>query len=84
MVHRRLCYDDGKGVNEPLNETEFREGLVVRGRHWLLIGNDPNLEQTAEKLVAELQNEPILLFAPTDLDFQTWQHSQLTSVGGTA
>ena len=46
MVHRRLLYDDSRGVGEPLDETEFVNpyvgdnqgakfgaGLVIRGRH---------------------------------------------------
>jgi hypothetical protein len=42
MVHRRLLRDDNRGVAEPLNETTracstgcAREGLAVRGTHWL-------------------------------------------------
>lgn len=37
MLHRRTLYDDALGVGEPLNETAFGEGLVVRGKHYILI-----------------------------------------------
>lgn len=40
MIHRRTLYDDSLGVGEPLNETAFGQGLVVRGRH-LLIAERP-------------------------------------------
>ncbi|CAF5008610.1 unnamed protein product, partial [Rotaria sp. Silwood1] len=30
MLHRRTVYDDSEGVDEPLNETAFGKGLVVR------------------------------------------------------
>lgn len=36
MVHRRLLDDDAFGVGEPLNETAFNEGLVARGKHYLI------------------------------------------------
>uniref|UniRef100_A0A8D8LJC1 Alpha-mannosidase n=2 Tax=Cacopsylla melanoneura TaxID=428564 RepID=A0A8D8LJC1_9HEMI len=33
MIHRRLLYDDNKGVREPLDEIAFSQGLVARGTH---------------------------------------------------
>jgi lysosomal alpha-mannosidase len=37
MVHRRLLCDDLRGVKEPLNETAYGEGLVVRGKQLLIV-----------------------------------------------
>ncbi|CAH0546121.1 unnamed protein product [Brassicogethes aeneus] len=73
MVHRRLFHDDNKGVNENLNETEFGQGVVVRGSHLLTLGpitttnkNQKNAE-TKEK-IRELKKllSPIVFVAPTD------------------
>ncbi|KAG7274498.1 hypothetical protein CRUP_025691 [Coryphaenoides rupestris] len=43
MLHRRLLYDDVRGVCEPLNETSgvFPLGLVVRGRLLLSLAPPP-------------------------------------------
>lgn len=39
MVHRNCLHDDAFGVTEALNETAFGKGLVVRGSHYLTVGN---------------------------------------------
>lgn len=37
MLHRRILHDDFLGVGEALNETAYGQGLVVRGRHFLIL-----------------------------------------------
>ncbi|CAF1424428.1 unnamed protein product [Rotaria magnacalcarata] len=37
MVHRRVLHDDSLGVNEVLNETAYGKGLVVTGKHILIV-----------------------------------------------
>jgi lysosomal alpha-mannosidase len=37
MVHRRILHDDEMGVGEPLNEIAYGKGLVVSGKHILLV-----------------------------------------------
>ncbi|XP_053907882.1 lysosomal alpha-mannosidase [Cuculus canorus] len=64
MVHRRLLYDDGRGVGEPLLEPgATQQGLVVRGRHLILL--DP-VESAAERhrlLAQELVAAPYTVLA---------------------
>ena len=41
MIHRRLLMDDGRGVGEPLNETDNdRSGLRQSVRHYILFEGD--------------------------------------------
>ncbi|XP_074544747.1 lysosomal alpha-mannosidase [Halichoeres trimaculatus] len=69
MLHRRLLYDDVRGVGEPLNETSdiFPEGLVVRGRLLLSLDPPPSASDAHRPLAQEMVLQPLLTFTDGDL-----------------
>uniref|UniRef100_A0A8C5D6X5 Alpha-mannosidase n=1 Tax=Gouania willdenowi TaxID=441366 RepID=A0A8C5D6X5_GOUWI len=73
MLHRRLLYDDTRGVAEPLNETSdiFPEGLVVRGRFLLTLDRPSSAADTHRPLAEEVVLQPLLTFTDGDLDPNT-------------
>jgi len=77
MIHRRLLYDDAFGVGEPLNESAYGQGLVVRGKNWLQfeIGGDAAAAQRHRFKAQELFMDTILSFIPTALTYDEW-HSK--------
>ncbi len=63
MVHRRILHDDGLGVGEALNETAFGQGLVVHGKHFLILeppANSPLIHRVGAQ---QLFMEPIATYA---------------------
>ena len=57
-------YDDGFGVDEALNEPgRDGRGLVVRGKHWLVIGSASSIPQRHRSLAYEMLHSPVLTFA---------------------
>uniref|UniRef100_A0A8C7N966 Alpha-mannosidase n=1 Tax=Oncorhynchus kisutch TaxID=8019 RepID=A0A8C7N966_ONCKI len=66
MLHRRLLYDDVRGVGEPLNETSdiYPEGLVVRGRHLLSLSPPAMAADTHRPLAQEV------VLQPSSMDFE--------------
>ncbi|XP_016945443.3 lysosomal alpha-mannosidase isoform X1 [Drosophila suzukii] len=54
MVHRRLLKDDAFGVGEALNETEFGDGLIARGKHHLFFGKSTDREGVSLKGIERL------------------------------
>ncbi|CAG12505.1 unnamed protein product, partial [Tetraodon nigroviridis] len=69
MLHRRLLYDDNRGVGEPLNEVSdiFPEGLVVRGRLLLSLDRPASAADTYRPLAEEVVLQPLLTFTDGDL-----------------
>ncbi|KAM8880161.1 lysosomal alpha-mannosidase isoform 2-T2 [Spinachia spinachia] len=64
MLHRRLLYDDVRGVAEPLNETSsvFPEGLVVRGRLLLSLQRPDGAADAHRPLAQQEVLQPTLSF----------------------
>nr|CCA13903.1 lysosomal alphamannosidase putative [Albugo laibachii Nc14] len=78
MLHRRLLVDDGKGVNEHLNETEtytdpltkktYTDGLVVRGTTFLGVSS---VKDGMRSLRTKMENQyyhPLVLFKKSNSD----------------
>ncbi|NXV71859.1 MA2B1 mannosidase, partial [Atlantisia rogersi] len=65
QVHRRLLYDDNRGVGEPLVELGAdKQGLVIRGRHLILLNAVEAAAQRHRPLAQELVLSPYAVLAP--------------------
>ncbi len=63
MIHRRLSRDDGYGMEEELNELGYDgKGLVVRGKHLLLLSTIDESMKSVKKLSKELFWKPLPMF----------------------
>ncbi|XP_078495203.1 lysosomal alpha-mannosidase [Ciona intestinalis] len=63
MVHRRLLGEDSKGVGEALNETgQFGDGLITRGKHWLLLDTVMSSAKQHRLLAEEIYMSPLVAF----------------------
>uniref|UniRef100_S4RY66 Alpha-mannosidase n=1 Tax=Petromyzon marinus TaxID=7757 RepID=S4RY66_PETMA len=80
MLHRRLLYDDHRGVDEALNEPGvWGNGLVVRGRH-LLVLEAPARSAALHRPLAQAEfMAPMPLIGPP---VQAWPSSTLTQFSG--
>lgn len=75
MLHRRLFEDDSLGLLEALNEINDFEGLVVRGKHRVLISDAENKKQyiNEKKEVIQFHLEPIVLVAEaSQVSLEDW------------
>lgn len=64
MIHRRLLYDDGFGVNEALNEPGFDgRGLVVRGSHYLTLGKAEKMIPLNKRIAKIRFHYPLVAFS---------------------
>lgn len=70
MIHRRLLYDDARGVGEPLDETETYDkkvGLEQRVRHFIVFEN-ANTTNSARLVQNNLDNSPLIYQAESSLN----------------
>lgn len=76
MIHRRLHFDDGYGMEEKLDEPGVDgKGLVVRGRHYLLIDSIRQSMTKVKALSKQLYWKPLSLFVVNASEPQTGQLS---------
>jgi lysosomal alpha-mannosidase len=72
MLHRRLLYDDRLGEGEPLNETAFGEGLVIRGKHVLIV-QSPALSARYHRVGAQqLYMHPLATYSLTQQTYDNY------------
>ena len=81
QLHRRMLKDDKRGVGEPLNETgQFGEGLIIRGKHFVLVDNIDK-SSTAHRLMAEqLFLAPRLSFNPSTTTNLSQQYNTMVCI----
>lgn len=78
-MHRRLLRDDGFEVKEPLNESAYGKGLIVRGTHYLVFGSKdgsfkPSV-QARERFAQLKVHLPSWVFFSnaSDFSYDTWR-----------
>jgi lysosomal alpha-mannosidase len=80
MVHRRILHDDSLGISEPLNETAFGQGLVVRGKHVLILETPSSSARIHRVTAQQLFMHPIATYGLPQISYanyssayrQTW------------
>jgi lysosomal alpha-mannosidase len=72
MIHRRLVYSESTSLGEPLNETAFGKGLVVRGKHILIFETPINSAIIHRVNAQQLYMHPIATFALTNDSYEIY------------
>ena len=63
MLHRRILYDDSMGVDEALNETAYGKGLVVKGKHILVVDRPADSARLHRTMAQQLYMHPLATYA---------------------
>ena len=75
MIHRRLVYSESTSLGEPLNETAYGKGLVVRGKHVLIL-ETPNNSAIIHRVNAQqLYMSSIATFSLTNDSYETYANN---------
>jgi len=72
MVHRRTLHDDALGVSEPLSETAFGTGLVVRGKHFLILESPASSALYHRVASQQLYMRPLATYALPHLSYDNY------------
>ena len=81
QVHRRILADDWKGVEEPLNETgQFGDGLIVRGKHYLLLTSPSKAAYYHRTLAEEIYMAPSIMLMEGDEEWSDKFNSTVSKV----
>ncbi|WAR25813.1 MAuncharacterized [Mya arenaria] len=83
MVHRRLLYDDCKGVGEPMNETGAdQQGLIIRGKMYLHLGQTLDTAKFHRDFGLKKYMAPIPAFSETNMKYQEYSATYNTQWSG--
>ncbi len=72
MIHRRLVYYESVSLAETLNETAFGKGLVVRGKHLIIVETPNNSAMIHRVNAQQLYMHPIPTFSLTNDSYETY------------
>ena len=77
MIHRRLLTNDSitGSLAEPLNETAYGHGLVVRGKHLLILDTPDNSAFFHRTNAQQFFMQPIPTFSLTNLSYANYSAS---------
>lgn len=75
MIHRRLPYINPGSWEEPLNETAYGKGLVIRGKHLLIIDSPKKSALFHRTNAQQLYMQPISTFALTNMSYADYSTS---------
>jgi lysosomal alpha-mannosidase len=75
MIHRRTLYDDSLGVGEPINETAYGTGLVIRGSHHLIFEPPESSARYHRSAAQHLFMSPISTYALPNVSYTNYSTS---------
>jgi hypothetical protein len=75
MVHRRTLYDDNQGVGEPMNETAYDKGLVIRGKHFLIIESPESSALYHRPTAQQIFMSPLNTYAIPKLPYANYSNN---------
>lgn len=87
MLHRRIVYTDGISLNEALNETAYGKGLVVRGKHYLVVDRPADSARVHRIDAQKLFMHPLATYSipdtPSYTNYSTKYHQTWSALSET-